>query len=138
MEVLKTTVSSTIEEFSEIINNHYEFEIYFYQIDEPQKYRYNLKNIFYSIVNNEIKIMNKFDYFINDDCKEITKELGINEVNLKNMIEQCYFFYKLDLKIASIEEYKKIKKTDNYFFYFPFSLVISAAILLFILFFFIY
>jgi len=138
MEELKTTVSSTDEEFREIINNYYEFEVYFYKLDEPQKYKYNIKNIFYSMVNNEIKIMNKFDYFINDDCKEIPKELGINEVNLKNMIEQTYFFYNLDLKISSIEEYKKSKKTDKYFFYFPFSLIISAAILLFLLFFFIY
>ena len=137
-EVLKTTIASTIEELNEVINDKYEVEIYYYQTDEPQKFKYNLKNIFYSIVNNEIKIKNKFSYFINNDCKEIPKELGVNEINLKNMIEQSYFFYNLKLKVFSIEELIKSNRDDKEFFYFPFSFVISAVIFLFLLFFFIY
>ena len=88
MEILKTTVSSTIEEYKEIINEQYEIEIYYYQLDKPIKFKYNLRNIFDSIVNNEIKIKNKFSYFINNDLKEIKNELGVYEINLKNMIEQ--------------------------------------------------
>ena len=135
---MKTTIASTIEELNEVINDKYEVEIYYYQTDEPQKFKYNLKNIFYSIVNNEIKIKNKFSYFINNDCKEIPKELGVNEINLKNMIEQSYFFYNLKLKVFSIDELIKSNRDDKEFFYFPFSFVISAVIFLFLLFFFIY
>jgi len=138
MEVLKTTVSSTIEEYKDIINEQYEVGIYYYQLDEPIKFKYNLQNIFYSIVNNEIKIMNKFSYFINNDCKEIPKELGVDEINLKNMIEQSYFFYNLKLKTLTIDELQKGNRVDKQFFYFPFQVVISAVILLFLLFFFIY
>jgi len=137
-EVLKTTIASTVEEFNEIINEQYEVEVFYYKSDEPQKFKYNLKNIFYSIVNNEIKIKNKFNYFINNDCKEIPRELGVDEINLKNMIEQSYFFYNLNLKVYSIEEIRKNNIDNKYFFYFPFSFIISAVILLFLLFFFLY
>ena len=138
MKELKNTVSSTIEEFNEIINEQYEVKIYYYQLDEPQKFKFNLKNIFYYIVNNEIKIKNKFSYFIKNDCKEISKELGVDEINLKNLIEQTYFFYNLKLNVFTIDEIIKSKRGDKKFFYFPFSVVISALILLFLLFFFIY
>ena len=138
MEQLKSTISSNVEEFDEVINDHYEFEVYYYLLDEPIKNKFNLKNIFYSIVNNEIKIKNKFNYFVNNDCKKIPKELGINEINLKNLIEQSYYFYNLKLKVFTIDEMKKTKRDNKDFFYFPFSVVISAVILLFLLFFFIY
>lgn len=39
--------------------------------------------MFYYIVNNEIKVMNKFSYFYDNQCKDIPEELGIDEVNLK-------------------------------------------------------
>jgi hypothetical protein len=135
---LKTTVASTIEEFNGIINEQYEVEVYYYQSDKPEKFKFNLKNIFYSMVNNEIKIKNKFSYFINNDCKEITKELGVDEINLKNMIEQTYFFYNLKLKTLTIDEIKNSNRYEKQFFYFPLSVVISIVILLSLLFFFIY
>jgi len=138
MEKLKTTISSNVEEFNEVINDLYVVEVYYYLLDEPLKNKFNLKNIFYSIVNNEIKIKNKFNYFINNDCTKIPKELGINEINLKNMIEQTYYFYNLKLKVFTIDEIKKNNRADKDFFYFPSSVVISAVILLFLLFFFIY
>ena len=138
MEKLKTTISSNVEEFNEVINDLYVVEVYYYLLDEPLKNKFNLKNIFYSIVNNEIKIKNKFSYFINNDCTKIPKELGINEINLKNMIEQTYYFYNLELKVFTIDEIKKNNRADKDFFYFPSSVVISAVILLFLLFFFIY
>ena len=121
-EVLKTTIASTIEEFNEIINEQYEVEIYYYQLDKPLKFKYNLKNIFYSIVNNEIKVKSKFTYFINNDCKQIQKELGVDEINLKNLIEQSYFFYNLKLKVFSIDEIIKNMEMINIFFIFLFQL----------------
>ena len=82
--------------------------------------------------------MNSYDYFINNDCTLISKDLGLNEINLKNLIEQSYHFYFLDLNIETIANLKENKKADKYFNYFHFSFIISGIIFVGLLFFFIY
>ena len=90
------------------------------------------------MINNEIKLIDKFDYFVNNDCKVVPNELGINEINLKNLIEQSYYFYTLNLNLYKIEDIKKNGIDNKYFYYFPFSLLISGIIILFLILFFIY
>ena len=135
MEVIKSTISSNYE-FKDIINKRYQTNIYFYKL--IKNYKYNLNDLFYYMVNCGIKLMNSFDYFIQNDCNEIPKELGLKEINLKNLIEQSYYFYNLNLSIYTIDEIRKNKSTDKNFFYFPFALTFSGLILIFLLIFFIY
>jgi hypothetical protein len=92
----------------------------------------------YYILNNQIKLMNKFSYFYDYQCKDIPEELGIDEVNLKNLIEQTYNFWNLNLEVPTIEDIKKNKKADKVLYFFPFSYIIYGIILLFLLSFFIY
>ena len=138
MDYLKNNINSDIEELQNIIKKEHEVEIYFYQYEQPEKYKYNLNNMFYYIVNSEIKLMNNFNYFYDDECKDIPKELGIKEINLKNLIEITYNFYNLNLEVSSIEEIKQSKMADKVLYYFPFSFVIYGIVLLFLLIFFIY
>ena len=70
-----------------------------------------------------MKLMDKFNYFMVVECKEISKELGINEINLKNVIEQTYYFFNLDLEMFKNDK-ERIIKVDEQFYYFPFSLSI--------------
>ena len=138
MSYLKSTVTSDIEELLKIIKKEHDVEIYFYQYEKPEKYKYNLNNMFYYIVNAEIKLMDKYSYYYDDKCKDIPKELGVNEVTLKNLIEMTYNFFNLNLDVSTIEDIKKNKIADKVLYYFPFSFVIYGAILLFLLIFFIY
>jgi len=138
MDLLKTGISSDIEEFQKIIKKQYEVKIYFYKYEEPEIYQYNLNNLFYYIVNNEIKLIDKFNYYYDNTCKNIPKELGLNEVNLKNLIEQAYYFYNLNLSVSTIEDVKRNKIADKILYYFPFSFTIYGTILLCLLIFFIY
>ena len=133
MNYLKSTINSDIEELQKIINKEHDVEIYFYQNEEPEKYKYNLKCMFYYVINTEIKLMNDFNYFYDDQCKDIPKELGIKEINLKNLIEITYNFYNLNLGVSSIEEIKQNKTADKVLYYFPLSFVIYGVILLFLL-----
>ena len=138
MVYLRNNINSEVEELQEIINKEHDVEIYFYQYEKPEKYKYNLNNIFFYIFNSEIKLMNKFNYFYDDKCKDIPEELGINEINLKNLIEMTFNFCNANLEVSTIEEIKKDKRADKVLYYFPFSFVIYGIILLFLLIFFIY
>ena len=138
MVYLKNNINSDIEELQNIIYKEHEVKIYFYQNDKPEKYKFNLKNMFYYILNGEIKLMNKFSYYYDNQCKNISEELGINEVDLKNLIEQTYNFWNLNLEVPTIEDIKNEKKADKVLYFFPLSFVIYGIILLFLLSFFIY
>ena len=135
MEIIKNNISSD-EQLQDIIKEKYEIDLYFYKYEEPEKYFFNLKDLFYNIFNNGIKILDSFDYFINNNCEEISKELGLNEICLKNLIEQTYYLYNLDLKIITIEEIKNSKNGDKIFFYIPYSFIISLLIFILIIIFF--
>ena len=123
--------------FKEIVNNNIITYLYIYKYNETLQYNFNIENLFLFLINNIIKILDQFTYFTNaSTCKEIPKELGLNEINLKNMIEQSYYFYNLDYDGFTRKE--KIKKTNEVFYRFPFSVVFSGFILVFIFFFYIY
>ena len=133
MEDLKF-IASQIEE--ESINEKFLIEIYVYKFEETEKFNFTLDNLFSYIINNGIKLMDTFDYFIVNDCGDIPEELGLNEINLKNLIEKAYDLYNLDLNFYSDKD--KEKKINNNFEYVPISLIISGIMLLCILSFCIY
>jgi hypothetical protein len=140
IEVIKEIKNdlSYIEEFPDIINNKYQVKLFFYKVKNPKVYNFNFNNFLYYMINNEIKLLDKFDYFIKNDCKEIPKELEINETNLKNLIEQAYNFYTLNLSLYTVAEIKKNNIDNKYYYYFPSSLLVSGIIILFFILFFIY
>jgi hypothetical protein len=133
MEDLKN-IASQIEE--ESINEKFLIEIYVYKFEETEKFNFTLDNLFSYIINNGIKLMDTFDYFIVNDCGKIPEELGLKEINLKNLIEKAYDLYSLDLNFYSDKD--KDKKINNIFEYVPVSLIINGTMLLCILFFCIY
>ena len=137
MQQLKETTSIIDEKYSDIFNRKYEVNIYIYKFDQNEKLNYTLDNFFAYIINNGIKLMDQFDYFINNNCEEISKELGLNESNLKNLIETTYYLYSLDIDLYKNKEEEK-KKADEYKNYFPFSFLFFSLTLILILIIYIY
>jgi len=133
MEDLKD-IASQIED--ESMNEKFMIEIYVYKFEETEKFNFTLDNLFSYIINNGIKLMDTFDYFIVNDCGKIPEELGLNEINLKNLIEKAYDLYNLDLNFYSDKD--KDKKINKVFEYVPVSLIISGIMILCILSFCIY
>ena len=68
--------------------------------------------------------------------KIIPKELGLNEVDLKNLAEISYFSYYLNIEGYTGEE--KVKIANRKFSRFPFTILISLLSFICILFLFIY
>ena len=138
MQQFKTKINSNIIQFQNTLNERHQVEIYYYKIENVEKCYYNINNLFYDIFNNGIKLMDTFDNFIQNDCKEISKDLGLDEALLKNIIEHAFFFYNLDLKLYSIDEIREKNIMDKEFHYFPYSIILNGIIVLFVLFIFIY
>ena len=129
---------SFIEEFPDVINNNYQVELFFYKVPHTKTYNFNFNNFLYYMINNEIKLLDKFDDFVNNNCEIIEKELNIEQINLKNLVEQSYNFYTLNLSLYTIADIKENNLDNKYFYYFPFSLLISGTIILFLILFFLY
>ena len=129
---------SYIEEFPDIINNKYQVKLFFYKVAHTKTYNFNLNNFLYYLINNEIKLLDKFDTFVNNNCESIPNELGLKEINLKNLVEQSFYLYNLNLSLYTIEGIKKNKIDNKYFYYFPCSLLISGIMILFLILFFLY
>ena len=132
---MKTFAYQVTGDFEKAVKKRYKVGIYSYKFSESEIFDYNLDNMFSYIINNQIKLLDKFDYFHNTNCETIKTELGLQEINLKNLIETSYFLYKLKLNI--FDDPKEVKKNaENIFYYFPFSFLISG--LIFLLFLFVY
>ena len=137
MDHLKKFITFIDDNYKEIVNQNYEVNLLFYKYNENKKFNYSLYNLFSYTINNGIKLMNKYDYFIKNDCKEISKELELNEVNLKNLIEVAYSIYNLNFQIFENEEEER-EKSSKIKFYFPYPIILTILILICILFFYIY
>jgi hypothetical protein len=137
IEHLKKFITFIGDNYKEIINKNYEVNLLVYKYNENKKFNYSLYNLFSYTINNGIKLMNKYDYFIKNDCKEISKELELNEVNLKNLIEVAYSIYNLNFQIFENEEEER-EKSSKIKFYFPYPIILTILILICILFFYIY
>ena len=136
IEQIRNVTSFMDDSYQKIINEKHEVEIYAYKFEQTEKFNYTLDNIFSYIINNGIKLMDTFNYFISNEC-EINKDLGLKEINLKNLIEQAYYLYKLDLDIYNEDEEER-KEAFNNAYYFPFPFIISSLILFCLLFIYIY
>ena len=136
LQLLKDNIIYLEENFKNIIYRNYSIDIYFYKFEQPEKLELDLENILAYVINNEIKLMDKFSYFDRKGCQIISKELSLDEVNLKNLIEMSYFYYN-----SSINGFKgkdKEKKIDKIFSLFPYNLLIYGLFLLCILIFYFY
>ena len=137
MEILKDFSIFKDDNYENLINKEYELNLYVYKFEEKEVYNYTLDNIFFYIINNGIKLMDSFDIFVKNECKEIPKQLGLYEINLKNLIEQTYNLYNLNLDIFDNEEVKK-NKSNKSTYSFPFSFIFSVIIIISVLFVYIY
>ena len=138
MEKLKEVSFALTGSYEELINEIHIVEIYSYKFEETDQYNYTLDNIFSYIINNGIKLMDSFNYFVSNDCGPISKDLGLKEINLKNLIEQSYYLYNLNIERSQDDEEdgKEVAfKNSNYF---PYPFLCSSFALLCLLFFYIY
>ena len=92
MEELQNFALDTDDNFHNLLNTFHEVSIYSYKL-KKETYNYTLDNLFSYIINNGIKLLDTFEYFIVKNCSKIPKELGLNEINLNNLIEQAYYLY---------------------------------------------
>ena len=117
-------------EFKDILKRKFYVELYIYKYNKTQSYRYNFDNLLLFLINNQIKILEKYSHYSNvSECKIIPKELGLNEVDLKNLAEISYFSYYLNIEGYTGEE--KAKIANEKFSRFPFTILISLFIYLF-------
>ena len=124
-------------DFKDIVKKEFNIELYIYKYKETQTYKFKLTNILNFLINSKINLLDNYSYFTDiSSCKEIPKELGLNEIDLKNLIELSYIFYYLDIDGYIGEE--KRKKIDKNFSSFPFPVMFSLIISIGILFFYIY
>ena len=99
-------------DFKDIVKKEFNIELYIYKYKETQPYKFKLANILNFLINSQINLLDKYSYFTDiSSCKEIPKELGLNEIDLKNLIELSYIFYYLDIDgyIGEENEKKLIK-----------------------------
>ena len=124
-------------EFRNILKKHFNIELYIYKYNKTKNYKYNLDNLLLFLINNEIKVLQKYSYFTNStECKNIPKELGLNEIDLKNLAEVSYLVYYLDLNGYTGKE--KAKIANQKFSKFPYTLLFSIIIFICIFIFYIY
>jgi hypothetical protein len=88
-------------------------ELAVHRFEEKEIYDFNFDNIITFLINSIIKIIDRYDYFVENGCGEILKELGLNETNLYNLIEQSYYLYNSD--INGFIDKEKIKRINNNF-----------------------
>ena len=104
--------SSTLgNDFQQILYEKHTIYLDIHRFEEKEIYDFNFDNIITFLINSIIKIMDRYDYFIDDSCQEISKELGLNETNLNNLIEQAYFFYTSNISgFVGEEKTKRLNK----------------------------
>ena len=118
-------------EFKPIIKKKFNIELYIYKYNS-EKYKYDLDNILLFLINNEIKILQKYSYYSNiSECKNISTELGLNEIDLKNLAEVSYFIYYLNFEGYTGEN--KTKIVNQYFYKFPLTIIFSLLMFICIL-----
>ena len=128
LEGQKNIASSLSEDFKNIILGKHQVGIYVYKFNDTEKYNFNVDNLITFLINTGIKIIDTYNYFLKEECYKIPKELGLNEINLKNLIEMSYYFYNSDIDgYRNEEKRKKISKNFNLI---PFSLIYFSGILI--------
>ena len=135
LEIQKNESLYLGQDYKNIFYNKQPIELFVYHFEETEKYNFNLDNLLTFLINTGIKIIDTYDYFIPNQCSDIPKELGLNETNLKNLIEMSYFVYTSNIN-GFVGDEKKKKIYDNYD-NFPIIMVVDGAMVIIILFFYI-
>ena len=136
LEAQKNIASELAQDFKNIILDKHPVGIHVYKFNETEKYNFNVDNLITFLINTGIKIIDTYSYFLKNECNEIPKELGLNEINLKNMIEMSYYFYNSNIDgYRGEEKKKKISKNFNRL---PFSLLFFGGILIILLIFYVH
>ena len=111
LETQKNESSYLGPDFDQILYKKHTIELAVHRFEEKEVYEFNFDNIITFLINSIIKIIDRYDYFLENGCKEILTELGLNETNLYNLIEQSYYFYNSDINgFVNKEKRKRINK----------------------------
>ena len=125
------------ENFKDILNQKFLIKFDIYKYNESETYYFNYDNFLIFIINSGYYLLKIFLNFTNvTTCIEISKDFGIDEITINNLIEQLYNFYYLNLDGYSGEE--KLKKINKIIEIFPVSLLASGLIITVILYFYLY
>jgi hypothetical protein len=131
LEAQKNLVSELSQDFKNIVLDKHQVEIHVYKFNETEKYKFNVDNLITFLINTGIKLIDIYYDLIKNECYKIPKELGLNEINLKNLIEISYYFYNSNIDGYKGEEKKKrIAKNFNRI---PFVLICFSLFLIIVL-----
>jgi len=131
LDIQKTSSSSLGIDFEQILYEKHKIYLDVHRFEEKEIYDFNFDNIITFLINSIIKIMDRYDYFIDNSCGDIPKELGLNETNLNNLIEQSYFFYNSN--ISGFEDREKKSRINKNFSQSKIPLIVYSIFLFFLL-----
>jgi len=97
LESQKNDSSNLGPDFEQTLYKKHTIELSVHRFEEKEIYDFNFDNIITYLINSIIRIIDRYDYFLENGCREISKELGLNETNLYNLIEQSYYLYNSDI-----------------------------------------
>ena len=136
IEIQKNPSLYISKEFDSILNQKFVVEFSIYKLKEKEVYNFTFDNIITYIITSIIRLMDIYDFFLSKDCKEIPKEVGLNETKLFNLIEQTYNLYNLNVNGFTGKERMKIMNKNFSRKHIP--LIIYSIFLLFVLIFYSY
>ena len=111
LESQKNDSSNLGPDFEQTLYKKHTIELSVHRFEEKEIYDFNFDNIITYLINSIIRIIDRYDYFLENGCREISKELGLNETNLYNLIEQSYYLYNSDINgFVGKEKTKRINK----------------------------
>ena len=123
------------KDFKKILSEKHIIGLNVYKSD-TEKYKFNLDNILTFLINTGIKIIDTYDEYYPDNCANISKDLGLSGINVKNLIEISYYIYNSSINgFTGEEKRKRLSKNSNPF---PISFLIFGVICIIIFFFYIH
>ena len=118
------------EYFRPSLVRKYRIGLNVYKFNETEDYNFNMDNLITFLINTGIKMIDTYSEYDANNCK-IPAELGLPQINIKNLIEIAYYVYKSGANgFSGKEKEKYISKSFNSF---PIALVLYLIILLTIL-----
>ena len=130
----KNKMANLGEYFQEKIFYKHKIGMNVYMFKNQEIYNFNLDNIITFLINTAIKIIDTFSEYYPKNCENISKELTLSGINIKNLVEISLYFYESNINgYQGKEKTKLINKIINIF---PSSLVCFSiiSIILFIIF----
>ena len=116
MQAQKKEALKLGKEFKTIITEKHLIGINIYKFKEKEIYKFNLDNILTFLINTGIKIIDTYNEYYPNNCSNISKELGLSGINIKNLIEISYYAYSSNISgFTGEEKRKKLSKNSNRF-----------------------